>query len=170
LPRQTAIKLDEKEKQATLHEALNRAFGVKADKLTLYVNLAFTVFIDLALLFLIYILSGLWNTQTAKSEPHSGTTSDFKGESRAMTPGESERSKVVNLHSPVNRAVNSQGSQSSDTDLIGKLKKAVDSSPLNQEDFAREKLGITKPALWKILTGRTKTISQPVRERIREVV
>jgi len=35
---------------------------------------------------------------------------------------------------------------------------------------AREKPGITKPALWKIFTGRTKTISQPVRERIREVV
>lgn len=162
LPRQTAIKLDDKEKQATLHEALNRAFGVNADSLTLYVNLAFTVFVDLALLFLIYILSGLWNTQMAKSEPHNGTTSDLEGES--------ERSKVVNLHSPVKRAVNSQETMATDYELIGLLQKAVNESPLKQADFAREKLGITKPALWKIMTGRTKTISQPVRERIREVV
>ncbi|MDH5679964.1 MAG: hypothetical protein OEZ36_00135, partial [Spirochaetota bacterium] len=165
LPRQTAIKLDEKEKQATLHEALNRAFGVKADKLTLYVNLAFTVFIDLALLFLIYILSGLWNTPQAKSEPHNGTTSDLKGESRAMIPGKSEpsqlRSNVVNLHKNINHSKVTV----KDDELIEKLQKAINDSPLTQEKFA-ELLGISTVGLWKILTGRTKTISQPVKERI----
>ncbi len=129
-------------KETTLHGALNRVFGTKSNTLTLSVNLIFTLIVDGALILLCFGLSFI-TKEPLKSSPE-------------MVVNNSE--KVVNLsfHRPES--------------LVNRLKIAVNDSPLNQNEFAKKKLGISKVALWKIMNGKTKKISSEVEERIKAVV
>ncbi len=156
-------------KTTSLHSALNIALGYDSKNLTLGVNLLFTIFVDTALILLCFGLSYILGSSPVKliNEPHNKPVKDFSRAGKMISPLLNQnvviRKHSINRDKPVNDRSERQVNL---VNLVDKLKKALDSSSLTQDQFAREKLGISKVSLWKILNGKTKTISQPVQERI----
>ncbi len=55
-------------------------------------------------------------------------------------------------------------------EIVERLKEKIYESQLSQEEFANDKLGISKVGLWKILSGNVKTINPEIFEKIMKTV
>lgn len=142
----TSSPIVQKEKVATLHDSLNRVFGVGGDKLTLGVNLIFTIFVDTALLLLIYGIAFVSNAKETRL---------ISPVNRGVLPAKREIETINHVDKPV---VND------DDDHDGLIEKLANSS-LTREELSN-RLGISTVALWKITTGKTKSIRPSLREKI----
>jgi len=147
------LKIKDAQKETSLHSALNQVFGTDPTILTLSVNFLLTIITEGIILVTIFSISLLWSPKT-NSIPEKNSIPVVQ-----KTVYQRQKKSI-----PENNTIPLE--EKNNEWYIQKLEKAFNNAGLSQEKFALEKLGITKMALYKIRTGKTKNISRDVKAQI----